>query len=196
MTEATESPFVRLSRINVNDRVEKKGNLSYLSWSWAVSELFKEDPSANWAYGEPQHWGDTVMVFCSVTAFGKTMTCQLPVMDNRNKAISNPDAFAVNTAMQRCLVKAIALHGLGLYIYAGEDLPEHGEDTFDYAAALEQAESTTRREEARLLIKEATAAAVKTGNSAAAKAIAAVQKRLVEKYRALDAAAASVVVQA
>jgi len=64
------------------------------------------------------------MVFCTVTAFGKTMTAQLPVMDFRNKAIPNPDAFAVNTAMQRCMVKAIALHGLGLYIYAGEDLPE------------------------------------------------------------------------
>ena len=64
------------------------------------------------------------MVFCSVTAFGKTMTAQLPVMDYRNKAIPNPDAFAVNTAMQRALAKAIALHGLGLYIYAGEDLPD------------------------------------------------------------------------
>jgi hypothetical protein len=63
------------------------------------------------------------MVVCTVIAFGKAMTMQLPVMDNRNKAIANPDAFAVNTAMQRCLVKAIALHGLGLYIYAGEDLP-------------------------------------------------------------------------
>lgn len=67
------------------------------------------------------------MVACAVTAFGKTMTMQLPVMDHRNKAIPSPDAFAVNTAMQRCLVKAIALHGLGLYIYAGEDLPAQEE---------------------------------------------------------------------
>jgi hypothetical protein len=52
------------------------------------------------------------------------MTAHLPVMDHRNKAIQKPNAFEVNTAMQRCLVKAIALHGLGLYIYAGEDLPE------------------------------------------------------------------------
>ena len=64
-----------------------------------------------------------MMVFCSVHAFGKSMTAQLPVMDHRNKAIPNPDAMAVNTAMQRCLAKAIALHGIGLYIYAGEDLP-------------------------------------------------------------------------
>ena len=66
------------------------------------------------------------MVFCTVTAFGQARTMQLPVMDHRNRAIANPDAFAVNTAMQRALVKAIALHGLGLYIYAGEDLPDTG----------------------------------------------------------------------
>ena len=64
------------------------------------------------------------MVSCTVTAFDKPMTMHLPVMDYKNKAIVNPDAFAVNTAMMRCLVKAIALHGLGLYIYAGEDLPQ------------------------------------------------------------------------
>jgi len=62
------------------------------------------------------------MVFCTVNAFGKSMTAQLPVMDYRNKAIPNPDAFSVNTAMQRCLAKAIALHGLGLSLYVGEDL--------------------------------------------------------------------------
>jgi hypothetical protein len=68
-------------------------------------------------------FGETMMVFCSVTAFGKTMTAQLPVLDYQNKAIKNPDAMAVNTAMQRCLAKAIALHGIGLYIYSSEDLP-------------------------------------------------------------------------
>jgi len=64
------------------------------------------------------------MVFVTVTIFGKPMTCQLPVMDFRNKAITNPDAFAVNTAIMRCMTKALSLHGLGLYIYSGEDLPE------------------------------------------------------------------------
>jgi len=83
----------------------------------------RQDPTATWTYPDPVRFGETVMVFCAVTAFGKTMQAQLPVMDYRNKAIPNPDAFAVNTAMQRCMVKAIALHGLGLYIYAGEDLP-------------------------------------------------------------------------
>jgi hypothetical protein len=77
------------------------------------------------------------MVFCTVTAFGKTMTAQLPVMDYRNKAIPNPDAFAVNTAMQRCLAKAIALHGLGLSLYAGEDLWEAEPEPVDVTSLLE-----------------------------------------------------------
>lgn len=66
----------------------------------------------------------TAMVWVTVTMFGKPMTCQLPVMNHKNEAIVNPDAFAVNTAIMRCLTKALGLHGLGLYIYAGEDLPE------------------------------------------------------------------------
>lgn len=118
------SKFAELSKINVNDKIEKKNGLSYLSWAYAVDVLLTNDPSATWEYKEPQKFGETLMVFCSVKAFDKTMTAQLPVMDFRNKAIPNPDAFAVNTAMQRCLAKAIALHGLGLYIYAGEDLPQ------------------------------------------------------------------------
>lgn len=118
------SNYEKLAAINVNDKLEKKNGLSYLSWAFAVDTLMRADPEANWTYLEPLQFGDTLMVRCAVTAFGKTMVCQLPVMDYKNRAIPQPDAFAVNTAMQRCLVKAIALHGLGLYIYAGEDLPE------------------------------------------------------------------------
>jgi hypothetical protein len=116
--------YTELRKINVNEHIEKKNGLSYLSWAWAVDTLLQQDPSATWDYKEPKQFGDTLMVFCSVTAFGKTMTSQLPVLDFRNKAILNPDAMAVNTAMQRCLAKAIALHGIGLYIYSGEDIPE------------------------------------------------------------------------
>lgn len=116
--------YQELRSINVSDKIEKKGNLSYLSWAWAADTLLQHDPQATWEYHEPKSFGETLMVFCAVTAFGKTMTAQLPVMDHRNKAISNPDAFQVNVAMQRCLAKAIALHGIGLYIYNGEDLPE------------------------------------------------------------------------
>ena len=141
--EMKDNKFMALAEINVNKYTEKKGNLTYLSWAWAVDQLMRHDPAATWVYGEPQRWNDTVMVFCTVTAFGKSMTCQLPVMDHRNKAIPNPDAFAVNTAMQRCLVKAIALHGLGLYIYAGEDLPEAGKVT-PTAGAWESLEDDER----------------------------------------------------
>jgi hypothetical protein len=66
----------------------------------------------------------TAMVKVSVEIKGDIKTCVLPVMDNRNRAIQNPDAFSVNTAIMRCLAKCIAMFGLGLYIYAGEDLPE------------------------------------------------------------------------
>ena len=123
--------FNELKKINVNDHTEKKGNLTYLSWAWAVDQLLSNDPQATWEYKEPRQFGDTLMVFCSVTAFGKTMTAQLPVLDYKNKAVMNPDAMAVNTAMQRCLAKAIALHGIGLYIYAGEDLPQSEPTTQD-----------------------------------------------------------------
>jgi hypothetical protein len=115
--------FTELRQINVNEHIEKKNNLSYLSWAWAVDKLLELDDNASWEYGEPKAWGETWMVTCTVQAFGKLRTAHLPVMDYRNKAISNPNAFDVNTAMQRCLAKAIALHGIGLYIYAGEDIP-------------------------------------------------------------------------
>lgn len=125
MSEAKQSDnkFVALAQINVSGHIEKKSNLSYLSWVWAVDQLMRNDPQANWEFHEPSQYGDTLMVSCTVTAFGKPMTMHLPVMDHRNKAIVNPDAFQVNKNMMRCLVKAIACHGLGLYIYAGEDLP-------------------------------------------------------------------------
>jgi hypothetical protein len=116
------SKYLELRKIDVSEHIEKKNNLSYLSWAWAVDTLLQQDPNATWEYKEPAKFNETLMVFCSVTAFGKTMTAQLPVMDYRNKAIANPDAFSVNTAMQRCLAKAIALHGIGLYIYSGEDI--------------------------------------------------------------------------
>jgi hypothetical protein len=119
-----------LLKINVNNHIEKKGNLSYLSWAWAWAEVLKIDPQAKWVAHE---WNDrpamflpdgTAMVKVSVTINDDTKTCVLPVMNNRNQAIQNPDAFAVNTATMRCMAKAIAMFGLGLYIYAGEDLPE------------------------------------------------------------------------
>ena len=119
--------FADLRKINVNEHIEKKGQLSYLSWAWAVDYLLQEDASAWWEFDDPKMFGDTVMVHCKLHAFGKTIQMHLPVMDNRNQAIKNPDARKISDAMMRCLTKAIACCGIGLYVYAGEDLPEEGE---------------------------------------------------------------------
>ena len=126
--------YNELRNINVNAHTEKKGKFTYLSWAWAVDQLLQLDPTATWEYkffdnkdaGSVPYCqiGDTAMVFCTVNAFGKSMTAQLPAINSSNKAIQNPNAMEINTAMQRCLAKAIALHGLSLYIYAGEDLPD------------------------------------------------------------------------
>lgn len=126
--------FTSLRSVDVGPYIEKKNKLSYLSWPFAVDQLLQRDPMATWDYkfGKDSHGtevpyiavGDTAMVFCTVHAFGVSRTSQLPVMDYKNQSVINPDSFALNTAMQRCLAKAIALHGLGLYIYAGEDVPE------------------------------------------------------------------------
>ena len=140
----------KLLSTNVNSHTEKKGNLTYLSWAWAWAEALKADEDATY---KVEMFGDkcymdingTAMVFVTGTMFRKSVTCQLPVMDFRNKAILNPDAFAVNTAIMRCMTKALSLHGLGLYIYAGEDLPEgEGSDIdvgtmIDHLAAIEAA---------------------------------------------------------
>ena len=129
--------IANLLATNVNDHIEKKLNLSYLSWSWAWEYALKADEKASYKVETFDEYGpqgqrrtvpymsinETAMVFVTVTMFNKPMTCQLPVMDHRNKAVPKPDAFQVNTAIMRCLAKALALHGLGLYIYSGEDLP-------------------------------------------------------------------------
>jgi hypothetical protein len=138
-----------LLKVNVNDHTEKKNGLTYLSWAWAWQEAIKADPKAEWVvkmfgpnYDQPYvSIGETKMVFVEVTMFDKTLGCQLPVLDHRNKAIPNPDAFQVNTAIMRCLAKAIALHGLGLYIYAGEDLPEG--DALDVTPIIKSLEDSS-----------------------------------------------------
>lgn len=134
-----KSNFSVLAAINVNGHTEKKGKFTYLSWTFAVSELLKQDPLATWAFREHVIFPDgTMMVHCDVTAFGKTMYMFLPVINNSNKAIQNPNAMEVNTAMMRCLVKGIAVHGLGLYIYAGEDLPEEEKEQIQQQQAQAQ----------------------------------------------------------
>jgi len=119
--------------INVNEHTEKKGGLTYLSWAWAWAEVLKADPKATWEHvmfgtteqPNPCMWiGDTAMVVTRVTINGLARDCLLPVMDHKNNAVKNPDARKISDAIMRCMTKAIAMHGLGLYIYAGEDLPE------------------------------------------------------------------------
>jgi len=122
-----------LLKINVNDHTEKKNGLTYLSWAWAWAEVLKADSKANFKVemfdGTPlMPVGGSFMVWVTVTIFDKPITCMLPVLDFRNKPIATPNAFEVNTSIMRCLVKAIAMQGLGLYIYAGEDTPETVEE--------------------------------------------------------------------
>lgn len=131
MTEAP-NPFTRLSAINVSDHIERKGGFAYLSWPYAVAELRQADPLAHW---EVRRFNDLpylatemgYFVEVAVTVQGLTLSQIHPVLDGRNRPILNPTPFDINTSIQRCLVKAIALHGLGLYIYAGEDMPPPNE---------------------------------------------------------------------
>ena len=125
--------FARLSAINVSDNIERKGGFSYLSWPFAVAQLRLAEPTASWEVrrfdGLPYLATEAgVFVEVAVTVQGVTLSQIHPVLDTRNRPIPQPTAFDINTSIQRCLVKAIALHGLGLYIYAGEDLPQIGTD--------------------------------------------------------------------
>lgn len=127
-----ENYFAELNALNVGDKIEKKNGLSYLSWAWAWGEVKKLHPDAQYRiYENADGWnyhtdGRTCWVKTGVTVAGIEHIEYLPVMDNRNKSIlaENVTSFDVNKAIQRSLTKALARHGLGLYIYAGEDLPE------------------------------------------------------------------------
>lgn len=125
--------FEEVLKIDVSGKTEKKGNLTYLSWAWAWAEFKKVYPDASYEVkkfdGFPYvHDTDTgYLVYTSVTAEGQTYEMWLPVMDARNKALMNATMFDINKTIMRCLTKNLAMFGLGLYIYAGEDLPEDGE---------------------------------------------------------------------
>ena len=131
------SVFQVLSNINVSEHTEKKGNFTYLSWAWAVRILLENFPKATWIVHEYDDGlgngfttqpymrteaGAFVRVTVEIDEVHRTQVH--PVLDHMNKTVVEPNAFQVNTAIQRCLAKAISLHGLGLYIYAGEDLPQ------------------------------------------------------------------------
>ena len=127
------STFELLDKINVNEYTKGKGQFTYLSWAWAVRELLKVKPKSTWRVHKfgidenerPYMQTDAgCFVQVSLTVDGVTRSQIHPVLDNVNKTVMQPNAFLFNTSIQRCLAKVIALHGLGLYIYAGEDLPE------------------------------------------------------------------------
>lgn len=128
----TKSVFETLNSIDVSEYTEKKGNLTYLSWAWAWTKVKENYPDATYkiyenAQGLIYHTdGKTCWVKTSVTIDGIENTEYLPVMDNRNNSIplANITSRNVNDSIQRSLTKACARHGLGLCIYAGEDLPE------------------------------------------------------------------------
>jgi len=133
--------FEKLSAINVNAKAEKKNNLTYLSWAWAWSEVKKACPDATYQMGETEY-DEALGFMChtSVCIEGETLEMWLPVMDGANKSmkkvtysyttrygekqVAPATTFDINKTMMRCLVKNLAMFGLGIYIYAGEDLPE------------------------------------------------------------------------
>lgn len=163
--------FERLNAVNVNGHTEKKNGLTYLSWAWAWAEVKKAFPDASYTiYENRDGWiyhtdGRTCWVKTGVTIEGLEHIETLPVMDHRNRSIplDQVTSFDVNKTIQRSLTKACARHGLGLYIYAGEDLPE-GEEP-------EEAEMSGRVELYSQLL------AITTPNE---------QKALQEKYGSLE----------
>lgn len=151
------SVFETLNRINVNEHTEKKGELTYLSWAWAWAEVKKAYPGATYTIYENREGlnyhtdGRTAWVKTGVTVEGLEHIEYLPVMDYRNNSIpvERITSTDVNRAIQRSLTKACARHGLGLYIYAGEDLPE--EERQDKPARYI---TETQQEEIKLIARE------------------------------------------
>ena len=132
MPEEKKSVFETLNKIDVGEHIEKKNGLSYLSWAWAWKVLKENYPDANYKIYETESGcnyftdGRTGWVKTGVTVNGLEHIEYLPIMDYSNKSIplEKITSFDVNKAIQRSLTKAVARHGLGLYVYAGEDLPE------------------------------------------------------------------------
>ena len=162
-TKKTMNTFEKLNKVDVSQFTEKKGQFNYLSWAHAVRELLKICPTATWEVhlfdgpeGTKQPYmknGTGAYVQVSVDVDGVIRSQIHPVLDNRNQTIDNPNAFQVNTSIQRCLAKAIALHGLGLYIFAGEDLPEADPLTSAQAYELNELSQGIKNQD---LLKEIT----------------------------------------
>ncbi len=161
--------FKELSKVNVNEHTEAKGKFTYLSWAWAWSEVKKKFPLSEYKVYENEdgwlyhHDGKTAWVKTGVTIEGLEHIEYLPVLDFSNKSIplDKITSMNANTAIQRSLTKAIARHGLGLYIYAGEDLPdipvwEKDEDLDEYVKQISESFGESNYHEAKKLYRECT----------------------------------------
>ena len=135
MNNTKQSTFMKLFKKDVSKYTQKKGRFNYLSWAYAVQELKRTCPSARWGVTKAEDGAPFFKTDCGyfvevwVDVDGVSLSQVHPVLDNRNQPIEKPNAFHINTSLQRALAKCIALHGLGLYIFAGEDLPEPDELT-------------------------------------------------------------------
>lgn len=197
--EQSKTFFEKLNAVNVNDKVEKKNGLNYLSWAFAWMELKKVFPDATYQIrqfdGKPYLYDENLgyMVMTEMTVDGITHEMWLPVMDGANKAmkdkpyiykvknqsfkyaklneadgkyydrygteqtefiekeVSAATMFDINTAIMRCLTKNISMFGLGLYIYAGEDLPEESEEKKKEAEEQKKAEAEAKKIETQII---------------------------------------------
>ncbi len=129
-TKKKEIVWTNLSKIDCSDYAEKKGNLTYLSWAWAWKMMMQHYPDATYKFREWEGYdvlyykNGTATVSCEMTVHNITRDMWLPVMDHKNQAVINPSATQISNTKMRCLVKCMAMFGLGHYIYAGEDVPE------------------------------------------------------------------------
>ena len=147
-TKKPKSLWETLSQIDCSEHIEKKGGFNYLSWAWAWGMLMEHCPDATFenhlnADGYPCFFdrNGNAMVRVTLTVGEHSHTEDFPVLNYKNQAIKDPDAFAVNTALKRCLVKCMAYFGLGHYIYAGEDLPPQEVVPFDRDEAIKAIEA-------------------------------------------------------
>lgn len=204
MSEKKLTVFERLSSINVNDRVEKKDGLTYLSWAWAWSETKKACPDASYEI-LPTDYDEDLGFMChtKVTIEGQTLEMWLPVMNGANKSMKKKaytyatkygdktveaaTTFDINKTIMRCLVKNLAMFGLGIYIYAGEDLPETEAQEKAKAPAKAPAAAAPKATESELIdLKKGSEnwdKVVKYVTDNKAQGIEAIGKQLNRKYK-------------
>lgn len=204
MADKKQTVFERLSSINVNERVEKKDGLTYLSWAWAWSETKKACPDASYEI-LPTDYDEDLGFMChtKVTIEGQTLEMWLPVMNGANKSMKKKPytystkwgdktveaatTFDINKTIMRCLVKNLAMFGLGIYIYAGEDLPETESQEKAKAPAAPPAAAQPKKAEGELIeLKKGTdnwEKVVKYVTDNKAQGIETIGKQLNRKYK-------------